>query len=124
MGFSFHEYKPILVKTWKGIQKINPAEILLVKADLQGIIIELTNNRQCECPQSLTEINAHLEKYSFFRIHRKFLINMDYVVEYIKDKETIIIENGDSSIEIPVSRRKRKLFIETWKEFSMKEQDF
>jgi DNA-binding LytR/AlgR family response regulator len=89
---------------------------------VQGILIKFTRDHYCECPISLTNMAISLEKYPFFRIHRKYLINISYVVEYNSHSEIVRLEAEDAIIELPLSRRNKKLFIEAWQQFSMQEQ--
>lgn len=49
---------------------------------------------------SLEKLEHELEKYNFFRCHKSYLINIEYIRSI--SKETVIIDNE----EIPVSRRR------------------
>lgn len=123
MNFSIIGQKTLLIKTWNGIIKINASDIIFVKADMQGIMITLTDGRNYECPISLAEIAKSLIKFPFFRIHRKYLINIKYVTEYMNNKEMVRLVFSCYTFDLPVSRRNKKFFIEAWKELSIMVQE-
>lgn len=50
----------------------------------------------------LSDVNERLKAHSFCEVHKSYIINMRYVLEY--DKEKVIMTNGDI---IPVSRSMR-----------------
>ncbi len=45
---------------------------------------------------------------TFFRTHRNYIVNKYFVDQYDPDGKTLSVEQGET---IPVSRRKRRLFI-------------
>jgi len=54
-----------------------------------------------------------LEEHGFCRVHRSYLINMDYVKQYIKGKGgTIILENNQ---QIQVSNTRKQAFLDQFK---------
>lgn len=55
--------------------------------------------------KGLGEVEDTLTPQYFFRIHRKYLVHLDHVLEYDNTKVTL-----DSGKTLPVSRRRSKLF--------------
>lgn len=118
-----NQLNPFLLKTWKGFQKVNPAEIICIEADLSGIRVRLANGQFYESPLSLKQVADMLGGGNlFYPIHRKYLVNLNFISEYIHCDQTITLSLDGAIIKLPVSRRKRKGFIELLKLFNMKEQ--
>lgn len=60
--------------------------------------------------KALKEYDNLLSSFNFFRVHKSYLVNLEKIVRYNKqDGGSIILAN---KIEIPVSLRKRELFLE------------
>lgn len=62
--------------------------------------------------KGLNEIEEMLTSSLFFRIHRKYLIHLDHVLEYDSHKVTL-----DCGRTLPISRRRSKLFQQSMKSF-------
>lgn len=71
-------------------------------------------NRMLRSEASLRELETQLDKRLFFRIHRKYIVNMAQVQSYRNG----IIHMRD--IELPVARRKKKEFEQAYMEFDLK----
>lgn len=63
---------------------------------------------------SLKELEARLDTRMFFRIHRKYIVNMARIRLYENGKVWI------KDIELPVSRRRKKKFEQAYMEFDLK----
>ncbi|MBO5303841.1 MAG: response regulator transcription factor [Lachnospiraceae bacterium] len=63
--------------------------------------------------ESLTDLEEKLDKRLFFRIHRKYIVNMLHIRSY--DNGVVYI--GD--IKLPVSRRRKKSFEAVFMEFDL-----
>ena len=122
MSILNQQSKPFLLKTWKGIRRIDPSEIVFIQAELQGISITLIDGQVCESPTSLLTISQVLSALTFFRIHRKYLINALYVHEYLGFQSMVKIQKQQINIQLPVSRRNRNAFINFWQDIYQKEQ--
>lgn len=71
-------------------------------------------NRTLRSEASLRELETQLDKRLFFRVHRKYIVNMAQVQSYRNG----IIHMKD--IEVPVARRKKKEFEQAFMEFDLK----
>lgn len=63
---------------------------------------------------SLKELENQIDSRLFFRIHRKYIVNMAWIQGYANGKVRM------KDIEIPVSRRRRKEFELAYMEFDLK----
>lgn len=84
--------------------KIKIESIIYIEVQNKDITIH-TLQRDYSAKMSMNKIEKELKEYSFFRCHKSFLININFV-ENVK-QYTAILENGQ---EVPVSRYKFKEF--------------
>lgn len=62
--------------------------------------------------KSLSDLENMLTKQHFFRIHRKYLVHLDHVLEY--DNNKVTLDNGKT---LPISRRRSKEFRQSMEAF-------
>lgn len=94
----------IIIKTSSNFQKIPLADILYIESNDKRAIIH-TANETLECMQSIGSIAENLTK-SFFRCHRCYIVNLQFVSGYTSS--SVQLKRGE---DIPLSRRKRALFV-------------
>ncbi len=90
------------------IYLLKPSDILYLTVE-DGSVLLFSRQGQFTTKQSLDIWEKKLDSYNFFRCHRGFLVNMDYVeriVPYENNCCTVILK--DKRAEIPVSRRQTK----------------
>lgn len=90
----------VLLKSIRYIETYN--RNLLVHAEKENII----------CYRKLRDMESELEKYGFARCHSSFLVNMLYVEKI--EKTDIQLFTGE---RIPVSKTKKKVFMENIAEY-------
>ncbi|HMT76386.1 MAG: LytTR family DNA-binding domain-containing protein [Bacteroidetes bacterium] len=90
------------------IQPIN--EILFCESDNCYTTFYLTNNKKIITSRSLKEFENLLSKYSFYRIHNSFLVNMDHIQKIQKNDGGYVVINEH---KLPISRNKKEHFIKT-----------
>ena len=82
------------LKTTKGIEIINPAEILYFSIEKQEAILYLMDGDTRTILHTLKELEALLEPFRFFRCHARYLINMAHVKRYTHKTCTVELSNG------------------------------
>ena len=88
-----------------GFQVLNVADILYCKADDNYTEIYL-ENKKIVVSKTLKYFEEALCKFSFVRIHKSFLVNVNEIVKYRKGKGgSVVLSNGK---EIIVSASKKK----------------
>jgi len=105
----------------QALTKGNPIKIALPTGD-GFTFLQISNIVFCEAKGSYTEVHLQsgskklvsknlkyfekiLDKHSFVRVHNSFLVNIMFVVEYVKkDGGFLILE---SNIQVPVSRSRK-----------------
>ena len=83
---------------------INTKHIVFIEGNGKYCIIH-TEKKQYECHETMGDIEKRLPAEFFFRCHRSFIVNMDYVGSY--DNQSVILQNGTT---VFVSRQKNKAF--------------
>lgn len=68
--------------------------------------VHLTNGTSLTVTRTLRQFEEDLMEYRFVRIHQSHLVNLNYVVKYLKSKAgCVVLENGT---KLPVATRKRE----------------
>lgn len=110
-----HNEKRILIKDKETEHLICVKDILYICAEDKYTILYTENNRYFDY-KSLKDYDDLLSKYGFFRIHRKYLVNM-YHHKALK-KGYVTLSNDK---DIPISRRRKMSYREQL--MNMFEQD-
>ncbi len=89
---------------------VSPEEIFFFEARDDYAMLH-TRDQRFLISGSLKKLEERLYKYGFFRVHRKYLVNLNKISEIIPlSRGVILLRMADSSkSEILVSRRKAKL---------------
>ena len=93
--------KQLSFMTKDGVMTFYVKDILYFESKRNYFIIFCTNKRSYECRGSLSKIEDTVLKFSFYRIHSGFLVNLEYV-----DR---IVENSFVSIRgthLPIAQRR------------------
>lgn len=83
---------PISVNVNNEYFNINTRNIVYIEADGKNSIIRL-NDSMINCSYTLSKIASLLPHRCFFRTHRSFYVNFDYIESY--NKSTIKFRNGE-----------------------------
>lgn len=84
--------------------QININEVTLLEADINYTTIHFEKGSPVVVATTLKKAEPLLAGHSFFRIHKKFVLNLNYANDLVLNKGTILLQNN---VEIKVSRRKR-----------------
>lgn len=92
----------ILLKCKTGIVKAALSEVEYCEMLNRKIVIHMTNMKEYECNFKMSELEEKLKSCGmFFRPHRSFLVNMNYIREFTP--KNLILECG---VEVPLPREK------------------
>lgn len=99
------EKEKITIPTQDGFEIIEIQHILYCKADDNYTHIYLNNDRKKLVSKTLKYFEDILKESSFARIHKSFLVNVNYIVNYKKGKGgSVVLTNGK---ELSVSSSKK-----------------
>ena len=111
--------KKIGLPTQQGISFVLIRDIVMCKAEGNYSIIFLNGkSRQEIVSRTLKEFEDLLSNFNFFRVHRSYLVNLDYIKEYSRTNQSADYDGDGGSVvlnsgeHIPVSRDRRKYLLE------------
>lgn len=96
--------KKIVLNTSDNIYVVNTKEIVKCSSEGNYTTFHLDNKQKIVISKTLKEYENLLSDYGFIRVHRSYLININFVEKY--SKEDNILHMKDNS-QIPVSYRKK-----------------
>jgi two-component system LytT family response regulator len=106
------------IPTQNGIRFINIKDISHCQADGNYTMIHLVQPPKRElASKTLKDFEEHLSAFNFIRVHRSYLINLQYVKEYQRSSFSDEVDSDGGCVVmlnnaiIPVSRDKRKLLL-------------
>lgn len=98
--------KRLLVSTDKGVEVIEKQKIIRLEGDRNYTIIHSLGNKPLLTSKTLKEYEDQLEGSGFFRVYQSHLVNLDFVVRYLRGRGGKL-ELSDGTI-LPVSREKKQ----------------
>jgi DNA-binding LytR/AlgR family response regulator len=104
----------IFVKKHNSYQRIKYAEILYIEA-LENYVTFITTNDKIIHHKSLRFIEQKLPSNMFKKVHRSFIINMEYIKEIYDD--FIYLQHGSAKHKIPIGKLHKHDIIQMIKQF-------
>lgn len=101
--------KKVIFPTRNGYQILKMSNILFCKAEVNYSTIYTVDNNSFTIVSTLKNLEEMLPSKVFFRCHKSFLVNLNYIKTYDKSRDKIILENGK---ELEIATRRIESFIE------------
>jgi len=93
-----------------GIEFVVPNEIVYVSGENNYSVLHFSDGKKLIVSKTLSTVEKTLENYTFLRIHKSYLLNLQHIVRYVKaDGGYIEVVGGD---QLSVSRTKRAVIKE------------
>jgi two-component system LytT family response regulator len=100
-NFKTNKSSKLAVPTRHGFRFVDPDDIVLLKADNSYTEVILNNGEKLLASRILRNFEDALAHHPhFFRTHKSYLINTNYITEYIKSDGGYIILNKDHQASI------------------------
>ena len=99
----------IKIPTVKGFEFIEIDQLVYFEADGSYTTAFFKDSSKIVISKTIKQIESLFDQNKFFRIHRSYLINMDFIRRFDREKNTITLDN---QIEVPLSRRRYNDFID------------
>lgn len=104
----------LCIPSIKGFQVVELSDILYCEANSSYTNFHFVNRHLICASKPLHEYESLLADSHFIRIHKSYLVNIEYIREYVRgDGGSVILTNGQ---EIEVSRSKKEVLIARMKE--------
>ncbi len=104
-------FLPILKINQKTHKSICLQEVIMLRGEVNFTIFCMRNGKKIMVAHTLKYFEELLNKHGFLRVHRAFLVNPEYILNY--DEVSHTIEMGSNFIA-QVSRRRIKEFNNYW----------
>lgn len=103
----------IILPTRTSIEYVVPGDILFIEAQSNYCIFKLKDQKEVTVYRSLKDYEEELcSPYPFFmRVHKSFIVNINYVVRMLRSDQGGSLVMSDHSM-LPLSRQKRKEFLQ------------
>jgi two-component system LytT family response regulator len=99
----------IALPVLNGLEFVDATSIIKVEAENVYSIFYLSGNRKMVVSRTLKEVEKMLSHWNFMRVHKSFIINLDYITHYTKGEGgTVVLSDGS---EVEVSRRSKHEFL-------------
>lgn len=104
--------KKLVIPDKKNLEYVNTSEIIYLKGEGNYTTIFLKNSKKFFVAKTLKDYESMLceEQTPFFRIHKAFIVNINYIKTIDRGDETFILLKDDTRLE--VSRRKKMTLLE------------
>lgn len=94
----------------KGIELVKKEDIIRCESANNYTVFHLKSGREVVVTKTLKEFEEMLSPEGFFRVHQSHLVNLDGVVQFLKeDGGYALMEDGT---KVEVSRRKKEAFLQ------------
>ncbi|GAA4457398.1 LytTR family DNA-binding domain-containing protein [Rurimicrobium arvi] len=94
----------IAIATQQDVSFIRLADIVMAEAKNSYAELLLQTGKKVLMSKSLKDLEDITDPDKFIRIHRQYLVNIDYVRSFNRQESTVLLKDN---IEIPVARAKR-----------------
>ncbi len=106
--------KKIVFNTISGFEVINPEDIVYITTikTLSYTELFLRNGSKTVLTKSIGEVETQLSQPYFYKIHRSFILNLNFVKKVNRVKKKCFLVSDNAEYQISVSREKIKLLKE------------
>jgi len=104
------DHKKIALPTESGFEFVKVNSIVYCKAESNYCNVVCLNGSRIIISKTLKHVEELLTSPSFFRIHKSYLVNLNFIVRFDKAADMYVeLSNGE---KLPVAYRKKELFIQ------------
>ena len=90
-GYDFR----LILSVKKETISVHTKDITFIETNQKHCIINLENGRKINCAMSMKDVFNLLPQYHFYRIHRSYVVNFNYIERY--NKNAVYLKNGIST---------------------------
>lgn len=101
------QIKKIALPNKDGYTLVKLEEIIYCEAQSNYTLVYLSDGRKMMVTKSLKNYDDLLSDSNFYRIHKSYLVNVDFIKE-VKQEGTLILDGGQT---LPISQRSKRGFL-------------
>jgi len=97
----------LMIKTEDKYVFVDPADIRYIES-VEGTTCLYTEEDRLTCAWTLAELEERLKKFRFYRCHRSYIVNLEYLSELIawsRNSYSLVLNDGKKS-RVPLSKGK------------------
>ncbi len=110
MGSMAHKAKKIVLRTADNMHIVNLNDIMYCESERSYTTFFMADKTKVMVSQTLGDYEDMFNDYGFMRIHKSYLINLQFIKRYEKGDGGTVILNGN--ISLPVATRKKEQLME------------
>jgi len=114
LGNSPSAFSKLAIPTSDGYSFLNANEIMYCQADLNYTIINTSKNERLVSSKNLKEFEELLNPSVFFRCHKSYIINLNFIKKYNRAESSVLMAN-ETHIDLAV--RKKDDFLKLFEKF-------
>jgi len=114
LGNNPNAFGKLAIPTPDGYSFLNANEIMYCQADLNYTVIHTSKNERLVSSKNLKEFEELLSPSVFFRCHKSYIINLNFIKKYNRADSMVLMAN-ESCIDIAV--RKKDEFLRLFEKF-------
>jgi|SRR5579859_2385156 len=99
----------IALPVMNGLKFVDINNVIKVRGDNVYSVFYLVDGKKEVASLTLKETEVLLGRYNFFRVHKSFIVNLNYIVSYVKGEGGVVVMSDGSEVEI--SRRNKLDFL-------------
>ena len=100
--------KRIALSHSDGYDLLDMDDIMWIESDSNYIIIHMNKGKNLTAAKTLKNLEDILDKNSFFRINRGILVNIDFITQFKKNDNSIILIDNTN---LPLSEARKEAFL-------------
>jgi len=105
-----NSFSKIALPSMDSCEFINKEEIICCESDSNYTFLYLIDNRKLITTLSLKKVCELLTDQIFFRVHKSFVININFIKKIMKsDGGQVVLDND---MQIPIARRRKEEFMQ------------
>ncbi len=114
IGDLSNTFSKLAIPTSDGYAFLNAGEIIYCQADLNYTVIHTSKNERLMSSRNLKEFEEILDPSVFFRCHKSYIINLNFIKKYTKSDSVVLMYNETA---IDIAHRKKEEFLRLFGKF-------
>jgi two-component system, LytTR family, response regulator len=104
-----NSFEKIGISAVEGIHFVRLSDIVRLEAEDNYTHFFVHSGEKITTAKTIKTYEEVLAKFNFLRVHKKNIVNMNYMKTYVKEDSYLVLENAE---KVEVSRRKRPVIME------------
>ncbi len=99
------DFRKITLPSLDGLEFFDVADVVRCEANRAYCKFVINDGREILVSKSLKEFEDILEECNFYRIHKSHMVNLRYIVKYVKGKGGYVVLKDGTHVDVSVRRK-------------------